>query len=80
LPFDIGFLGAPGCSIGADPLVVQTKLASAAGAGTFALFVPNVPALAGSVSFTQAIVVDAAANRLGFVTSDVGVMSVGSRF
>ncbi len=73
---DIGFLGAPGCILHANPDVLGTVL----GAGTTANWsfaVPNNPIFAGQQFFNQCAVYDPAANAFGFVLSDAVAWTVG---
>jgi hypothetical protein len=78
LPFDLGPLGAPGCSWNVS-VEYTVGLASA---GIFAswptLNVPNDPALAGAQFYDQAAFFDAAANPLGFVPTWSSRWTIGS--
>jgi hypothetical protein len=73
LPYDLAGIGAPGCAILIDHLLVQSGVAVGAGSGGgSALFdwpVPNVPALRGTLVYFQAYVVDPAANAAGITVT-----------
>jgi hypothetical protein len=79
LPIDLGVLGAPGCLLASDPLAALTLPTTAYGSASLALGIPLDPTLTGAVLYTQAVVLDAAANAFGLVTSDVGAIIVGDR-
>jgi len=57
LPLDLGFLGAPSCSLHASADVVNTILLTN-GTGSFTWNIPNLPAAAGFAFATQAVVLD----------------------
>jgi hypothetical protein len=65
LPLDLGFLGAPGCSLLAEPIHLVAVQANAGGVATLPFQVPVLPAALPMTIFGQAGVVDAAANPFG---------------
>lgn len=73
LPFALGGLGAPGCSIlaSSDQLYLLTNVL---GSAVWQLPMPNLP---GAVFFNQAIALDPAANALGLSTSNGGRGTLG---
>ncbi len=76
LPFDLAPFGAAGCLARVSPDATNTV----AGAGTTLnvnFGIPNAAGLIGVKFFTQALVLDPAANTLGGVTSDAAAMIVG---
>lgn len=73
LPLNLGFLGAPACSLlvsGDDVSLVTNVL----GTGHWQWTIPNVP---GAVFYNQAFVFDAAANPLGITTSNGAHATIG---
>lgn len=80
LPFDLGLIGATGCSLGIDPLATLGAVATSTGTGTLGLAVPATSALIGVVVFTQAIVADPGVNPLGITTSNVAAIAVGAGY
>ncbi len=79
LPLDLTTVGAPGCSLEVDPLVINRLTADAAGATTSYVSVPADQALVGASFYVQAIVFDANANGLGAVLSNRGEGTIGGR-
>ena len=73
---DLGSIGAPGCTIDHQLLVVEVGSA-AYGRGSWSLAIPNNPVWLGRAIYQQAIGFDAAANALGIVTSNLGIATVG---
>jgi hypothetical protein len=71
LPFDMGQLGAPGCSILCD-IVNATLLLHTGGTGHYSLPIPNAQILLAVQFFQQAYVADATVNPLGVTTSNAG--------
>jgi hypothetical protein len=67
-PFDLGVVGAPGCSQFTDLGVTLVALTDPAGAASIPLAIP--PAFVGFRFFTQYAVLDPAANAFGFTTSN----------
>ena len=76
LPYDLGALGAPGCTWRVS-LDLPVLLAGAGGASSFSFAIPNDRAYLGLRFYTQALVLDAAANALGATASDAAVAQVG---
>lgn len=79
LPLDLGLIGAPGCQLASDPLAAIALPTTAYGTASLALTIALDPALVGVVLYTQAVVLDPAANAFGAVTSDVGAIVIGDR-
>jgi hypothetical protein len=65
---DLGFLGAPGCSIHVDPMSLCGALLPSSGGQSFSFAAD--PALAGLRLHLQGMCLDASANTLGVVTSN----------
>jgi hypothetical protein len=70
LPAPLLSLGAPGCALAAPPDDVAAAAVDAAGQMLHTLGAPAAPALTGTRARVQFLVLDAAANALGVVTSD----------
>ena len=81
LPFDLTPLGAPGCSLYVSPDLVRigrTEPGSSSGYIRFDWgFIPNDPALEGSVYYEQQFVVDPSFNALGLRASRLATCTVG---
>jgi hypothetical protein len=77
LPFDLGQLGAPGCSLLAAGHSINAVATDANGAGSTNLTVPNDNSLCSGQIYQQWIVVDAGANNLGFAFSNGGAGILG---
>lgn len=76
LPLDLGVVGAPGCALQSAVEVSLPTVAS--GGGLLATMVlPADPAIVGRMLFAQGLLLDPAANALGVVVSDLGVMRIG---
>lgn len=69
--------GAPGCAGRVAPQSL-TLLLGGGGAVGVGLAVPNAPSLVGLRFYSQALVLDAAANSLGAVVSDAAAARIGS--
>lgn len=79
LPYDLTPLNATGCQLWIDPLVtLQGSLTDASGAATTTVGVPNNTALIGGRLYSTWLSLDAAANGLGLVTSDYGLLILGT--
>lgn len=77
LPYDMGAIGAPGCSIVNNPVAILpgVTLANPTGFLGFSVPTPENPVLVGASLFTQFIFVEAGANALGAFTSNGRVNS-----
>jgi hypothetical protein len=73
LPFSLAGLGAPGCSVVSSCEAVL-PLTNVLGSAVWQLAVPNMP---GVTFYTQAVVLDGAANALGITTSNGGQNTIG---
>jgi hypothetical protein len=78
LPFDLGGIGAPGCSLAVDAFFVFVMV-TAQNTASLTLPWPNDPSLVAAVLHGQGVVVDLPANPAGLVTSDGGTVQVGSK-
>jgi hypothetical protein len=74
LPFNLGVVGAPGCTAYCS-LDVTVGFFPRPNRAT--LPIPNVPALVNGVVYFQAYVVDARINALGIATSDLLTVKLG---
>jgi hypothetical protein len=79
LPFDLTALGAPGCTLNVEPLVLDVALADAAGRAEFNLALPGDPSLRGIYLWEQAVVQNAAANTFGAQVSNYARIITGDR-
>ncbi|MBL8723155.1 MAG: S8 family serine peptidase [Planctomycetes bacterium] len=80
LPRDLGFLGAPGCTVLTSTNSSELQLCGAAGTSSRSLLLPADPTLLQVSVFHQAAVLDPAANALG-VTLSGGIQGVlGNRW
>jgi hypothetical protein len=73
LPFSLAGLGAPGCTVVSSCEAVL-PLTNVLGSAVWQLAVPNLP---GVTFYTQAVVLDGAANGLGITTSNGGQNTIG---
>jgi hypothetical protein len=69
LPYALDSLGAPGCSLSTNPLLILAAQADAAGQATYELRLPAEPALQNAWIRYQGLAVDAPANALGITFS-----------
>ncbi len=78
LPFSLGALGAPNCSLLTDPMMLLPAVAptNAAGTTSFLMRIPNSQSLAGVKFYNQWLVVDPKANALGLAFSNGGVAQI----
>ena len=77
-PIDLAGLGAPGCFLHTDQLVVLATATSGTGTATIPLPIPNNPTLMGLMLFNQYGHLDPLANTLGFAFSNGGWFAVGN--
>lgn len=77
-PFDLAALGAPGCTVNIQALVVSLHLGDAAGTAELSLNVPAVPSLRGAVLWEQAAEFDGG-NGLGVQFGNYARILVGDR-
>jgi hypothetical protein len=73
---DLGFTGAPGCTLDLN-IIANETLPAVAGVGQWSFSVPNNPVWIGQTIYHQAVGIDLAANALGLTTSNVGAAKVG---
>jgi len=78
LPLDLGFLGAPLCSLLASADVVLPVTTTAAGKGAFTYSVPMNFAFVGVPFFNQFLVLDPGANPLGLAVTNGGAGVIGN--
>jgi len=78
LPFDLTFLGGPGCSLLNSIMLVMPATTSGTGQASMPLAIPNDPMLMGGTFYNQWIVVDPSANALGLAFSDGGKGTMGT--
>lgn len=79
LPLDLGLIGADGCQLWADPMIVATGIADGTGLTTWWLPVPTGSGLIGVTLYHQAWMVDELANPLGVVTTNGLAVTIGGR-
>jgi hypothetical protein len=70
LPFDMGILGAPGCTIHVDMVVNLTRFLTSSGTASWSLPTPNDLSIDGVTFYAQAFMVDLFANNLGLISSN----------
>lgn len=78
LPFDLGPLGAPGCSLLAEPALVQALIGLFGQART-RVAIPSDPSLAGVLVHAQGLVYDPSANALDLTVSQGLELRLGVR-
>ncbi len=78
LPFDLGFLGMPGCPLLTPPTLLVPVTASS-GVATLGLPIPNVQGFVGGRFYCQGLVLDLPANALGVTASNGGASRIGGR-
>lgn len=76
-PIDLTSVGAPQCAL-YHALQSSVGVTLVGGAASVPVPIPSAVILCGARWFNQAIVVDGGANALGLVTSNAGVVSLGS--
>ena len=79
LPADLAPLGAPGCFLRVDPIVIDAVLADANGVASFALPIPPSIASRGFSIFAQCLCLDLPLNPLGLSVSNDVRMILGDR-
>lgn len=78
LPYPLASYGAPGCNVLAAPQSIQLVNVNAAGHGRGFFDVPMNFSLLGLPFYNQFLVVDPAANALGFAASNGGMGVIGN--
>jgi hypothetical protein len=78
LPFDLGVVGMPGCTLYTDPMDIEV-LGNNGGVADWSLAIPATPALAGAEFFAQGFVLVAGWNPFGMVASNACRLQIGSR-
>lgn len=76
LPLSLSFVGMPGCDLLVDPAHQELVIGSG-NAASYALPIPNAPALTGVQLYLQAFVLDASANALGMTVSNGVRLTIG---
>lgn len=79
LPMDLGWLGAPGCSLLTSIELIQPIGVSASGIGSSTYDLPNDIYLLGAHFYNQWLVTDPTVNSLGYVLSNGGVGMIGNQ-
>lgn len=77
LPADLGFLGAPGCSLHLEPFVSYAFAVGPDGAPIWAVTIPNQPSFAAVSFFNQALVAAPGANAAGIAVSNAVRSTIG---
>ncbi len=78
LPFDLGPLGAPGCSWNVKVLFTVALTSNASGSASWpSIPIPNNPVLAGASFYDHAALLDPKANALGIVTTWSSKWTIG---
>jgi hypothetical protein len=77
-PFDLGFLGMPGCQLFHELGVTDGLALDGAGAGSYPLPLPASAGWFGLLFYVQFACFDPAANPFGFTSSTYGRVMVGS--
>jgi hypothetical protein len=78
LPFDLAPLGASGCLLSTDPLLL-VPMTNNGGTASFVATVPGSPSTLGAVFYNQAWAADATANSLGITVSNGGEGKLGAK-
>ncbi|HEX6811690.1 MAG TPA: PPC domain-containing protein [Planctomycetota bacterium] len=79
LPFDLAPVGAPGCFLRVDPVIMQLASTDAGGVGYIDFVLPPAPAVRGFTFFMQSMQLDAPLNPLGISMSNDVRVQVGDR-
>lgn len=77
LPFDLGLIGMPGCTLLASPEITVQAPADPQGIARFTFPVPNQRVLLGGEIHLQACAPDPAANGLGWISSNGVTARIG---
>ncbi|MBK8978178.1 MAG: hypothetical protein IPM29_19915 [Planctomycetes bacterium] len=77
LPFSLGGIGAPGCSLLVGTDAVEGSVTNGGGVASRSDSIPNLPALVGAKLFHPWLVVDPGAGNLGMVPSDALETTIG---
>jgi hypothetical protein len=78
LPLDLGGMGAPGCNLSVEPLLIFA-VGGQGGSANLSLAWPADQSLVGLVLHGQGIVIDLPANPSGLVSSNGGTLQIGSK-
>lgn len=79
LPQNLGWLGAPACSLLTSLDDVQSLSIDASGSGSHEYNIPNSIYLLGARIYSQAIIVDPVANPLGLALTNGGIGVIGNQ-
>ena len=77
LPLPLDVVGATGCTILSDQLVVGTGFVDGAGSFRMPVSIPNSPYFVGWRIYHQGVVADAAANTFGYVLTHGDAVQIG---
>jgi len=77
LPFNLRSVGMPGCVLHVAIDLQVLALADGQGRASMQMTIPNEPAILGFRLFSQSLVMEPAANRLGLLMSDAARIVVG---
>ena len=78
LPFLLDPVGATGCNLYVDPLVIVFVGVNTSGVGSVAQAIPNDPTFVGARVYHQFLVIDSTANPLGVTFTNYGRVLIGS--
>ncbi len=79
LPLDLGFVGAPGCTVWCSQESTLPRATNASGGASWMFAVPQDPFLLGQPIFVQAAVADLGANALNQTFTNAGRAVSGNR-
>jgi hypothetical protein len=79
LPFDLGVINAPGCSLLVSTENVLPAAADGSGNATKAIAIPDRPDFVCARVHVQYVVLDVGANLLGITTSNAGTLKIGDQ-
>jgi hypothetical protein len=77
LPYDLGVLGGVGCQLLSSIEITEPATISAQGQGLWSIPVPGDVGLVGQTLYSQAVMLDAAANTLGMSFTNGGALLIG---